>query len=184
MIAIAGADRRTLIDMIKKRDWWAKSFMNKYYSFYSDQFSLLPGVPEIILYPFDLRRPTFTHEPTPGSLGREENAYIAYQISKLDSEFGSASASDSFIKYIQKLCSPDGFVMEDGKTLRAQIDKTTGFFVDPRVYSGDPANLLPSEELRHMGDSFPELRFTRATLSAPAPTGAARRRTFRRSRRD
>jgi hypothetical protein len=49
---------------------------------------------------------------------------------------------------------------------RLQIDKTTGFYVDPDR-ADDTSNLLPPDEFARMSESFPELIFTRATLTLP-----------------
>jgi hypothetical protein len=177
MITIAGVDRDALIEEIL--DGWGSDYLHKYFSFYSDQYSLMPGVPEIVLYPLDGIRPEFTHSPAAGILDSDASTYVPYNISSVTS--GMASESVKFKTYITNLTSSAGYTIE-GRTLRAQIDKTTGFFVDPTIYTGDRNNLLPPEKLSEMGSSFPELRFTRATLQPPPGVGAARRRTFRRTR--
>jgi len=169
IISINEGDTRSLIESIQHNRVHVSKFINKYISLYKDDY--VTSIPEIQLYPLDGRRKTITYTLPTGTISTEANVYVPYNIIKNDSNLET---------YIQKLTSSEGFT-NDGKTYKAQIDKTTGFFVEPTIYSGDPKNLLPAEEIDHMADSFPELRFTRAT-GPPIISryGGTRRRTLRR----
>jgi hypothetical protein len=182
LVAIANEDRERLHSLMNDTSWKRYAdYFNTFYSFYTDQQNTVPSVPEIVLYPFDGIRPEFKYVVKPGELSTDANVYGIYYM--CSSPGGTASATPDFETYITQLTSPDGYKY-NGVTLRAQIDKTTGFFVDPSIYTGDAKNLLPANELARMGESFPELRFTRATSTPPAPSSkGGRKRTFRRRTR-
>lgn len=170
MIGFDSGDRRSFHNPNNP----AKKWIGKYASLYSARDSELPGIPEIILYPLHQRRFDFFHKPPEDVKSalqyRKDNIYDVYSSI-------TGNQKDS-VDFIDRLVSKDG-VPHNGRILRAQIDKTTGFYVDPSLYSGDPKNLLPQEEFSRMGEAFPELRFKREVLSQKG----GKRKTFKKRRK-
>ena len=154
MIAIANADRDRLHYWFKTKG--VVEFVSQYASLYEDNSKngKIGGIPEIILYPLNGRRHNVRLDvpssPIEELKFRGDNCiYSEYHVM-----FGKSSSVD-FTKYINDLLSEGGY-NTGTRVLRAQIDKTTGFYVDPSLYSGNPSNLLlPSQR----SQLFPETRF-------------------------
>ena len=183
MIAMAGGDRSPLFDEIRANPSYAQ-YVNKYYSLYCDSHSLIPAVPEIILYPRATRTggdiyTTHTEvfgtpagpkkfapfhdwvnrQVTPGS-GKSQFVYSfvgTYTMDKVNHMPGDLERG---------LAMGDDETAERFPKAAIRVDKTTGFFVILSHYTGPRENLLAREDRDRMGDAFPELRFTRAYMEA------------------
>ena len=197
MIAMAGLDRRTFATQAATAGTTLNKHYNKYFSTYTDSHNLVPGIPEIILHPRNPRitrefdnsgipsielveeTSTFTADTALGEWFKvKKNAdsvpYLLYHIFQ--------GRNDKDIEdYMTQLTSTDGL---DGQ--HAQIDKITGFYVlrefaTPATF----ANLLPSDQVSKMAESFPELIFTRAKVlpGFVPPSGGRHRRTLRSKRK-
>lgn len=110
----------------------------KYVSFYSDVRPEFGGVPEIILYPRDSRSNTSTFDSTSLSdivTSIPELTFVPYHIMEIRSEHQLATILDTGLA---------GGSMKEliGFDDELYIDKTTGFYISKKHYSGDEANLI------------------------------------------
>ena len=78
------------------------------------------------------------------------------------------STSKTFETYLIDLFGAGAKVGE--RTMQARVDKTTGFLVDPTLYSEDPDNL---EDIDSIKERSPEFRFQRYRR------GSSRRKTYK-----
>jgi hypothetical protein len=115
MIGIASIDRHSLIDHIKGGE-----FDDKYYNTYLDSHSLIPGVPEIVLYPFKgpLMKPYTQTIPNYGEyLTKFQDILNFKPLKVIKRELGIMHDT------IDALMSADGL---DGNHMK--VNKETGFF--------------------------------------------------------
>jgi ankyrin repeat protein len=175
MIAIAGADRTSLVRILTERPDF-KQYLNTYFSTYTDSHSLYPGIPEIILYPRVTRSDGDVNVEFPPE---SENTAIENWLKSNTSSL-SFVPYKTFEKRNEKALKI--FLEQRIKNNEITIDKSTGFYVDKADHE-TPDHQLPSEEFARMSESFPELKFYHAQVSLLpdiATGGRSRRRTYRR----
>lgn len=149
MITIADNDRGKLLKL------WENDMMAKYVPTYLDSQSLLPGVPEIILFPRVTRKEINTDIPKQTHITEwlrttaDDISFIPYHIS--EGEEASNEALRAFL---------DGKIASGNIT----IDKTTGFYVDTTKHATPAHQLASGEFFKRISERFPELRFTRAAI--------------------
>jgi hypothetical protein len=178
MIAIAAADREVLIAQlaVDGMESGLGFYYNKFFSLYTDSHSLLPGVPEIILYPRKTRAKketkvsmglfgdTFNPDaPTPADVSnlfayvRQKPNIYSY---KMYSIIPRQNARDIIDLIDQGFAKPDaapGARLPTMFDYPIRIDKTTGFLVTTAYYRGPPENL--EADRNRLGELFPQFKF-------------------------
>ena len=178
MIAIAGADREVLLAqmVIDGMDSGMGYYYNKYFSLYTDSHSLLPGVPEIILYPRktraskDTKVPMSTFSdafnpdaPTPADVAnlfeyvKQKRNIYSYKLYSIIPRQNSAQIIDLINQGFSKPDVAPGTNLLSMMDYPIRIDKTTGFLVTTAYYNGPPENL--EADKKRLGESFPQFKF-------------------------
>ncbi len=178
MIAIAAADREALLAQlaIDGMDSGLGFYYNKFFSLYTDSHSMLPGVPEIILYPRKTRAKKETKvsmdsfseafdpdAPTPADVANLF-AYVKQKPNiysyKMYSIIPRQNAQQIIDLINQGFAKPDvapGARVPSMFDYPIRIDKTTGFLVSTKFYTGPRENL--EADRNRLGELFPQFKF-------------------------
>lgn len=178
MIAISPTDREILLAQlaIDGTESGLGFYYNKFFSLYTDSHSLLPGVPEIILYPRKTRATketkvsmnTFSDAfnpdvPSPADVAnlfeyikRKPNIY-SYKMYSIIPRQNAQEIVDLIEQGFAKPDAAPGARLPTMFDYPIRIDKTTGFLVTTSYYRGPPENL--EADRNRLGELFPQFKF-------------------------
>ncbi len=191
IIALAPSNRKALLPTMLhgKQSSENRQNYNKFFSLYTDARSIVPGVPEIIMYPRCVR--SLVDVKTPFSIFGGDfdysdafydyiDSFTEYMSTQKHADGGPLYSYKPYDLGLQpnkrkmfdlissRIALPDGATGANDRDYPIRIDKTTGFFVCMKYYRGSPENLIADKN--RLGEAFAELKFKRGVLPlAPAP---------------